>query len=157
VGLASDVHRTAQINDHRAGSDDDGIVGESGGESKGGNGSLVGVHVGMVLLPCILLRLASGGALATVLLLLLLATLLLLWWPVPSLLLLSLLLLLWWSLLLLLELGVPRVALNGADFVHMVAQLLLPRLVLLPGNERHSLNISKGWKRVYLLLLFLAL
>jgi len=91
------------------------------------------------------------------LLLLLLASLLLLWQPVPPLLLLSLLLLLQWSLLLLLELRVPRVALYGTNFVCVVVLLLLPRLVLLPSNKHHSLNIGKGGKEVFLLLLFLAI
>ena len=84
------------------------------------------------------------------LLLLLLASLLLLWQPVPPLLLLSL-------LLLLLELRVPRVALYGTNFVCVVVLLLLPRLVLLPSNKHHSLNIGKGGKEVFLLLLFLAI
>ena len=98
------------------------------------------MHVCTALLPCILLSLAGGRALATVSLLLLLASLLLLLRPVPPLLLLPLLLLLqwsllllqWsllllqWSLLLLLELGVPGVALNRTNLVHVVMRLLLP-------------------------------
>jgi len=158
VGLASDVHGAAQVDDGGAGRDDDRVVRKSGGEGKGGSGSLIGVHVCTALLPCVLFRLASGGALATVgLLLLLLASLLLLRQPISPLLLLPLLLLLRWSLLLLLELGVPRVAFNRADFVRMITQLLLPELVLLPSNECHSLDVGEGGKGVFLLLLLLAL
>jgi len=158
VGLAGDVCGAAWVDDGGAGRDDDWVVRKRGGECEGGGGSLIAVHIGMALLPCILFGLASSGALATVcLLLLLLASLLLLWQPVPPLLLLSLLLLLWWLLLLLLELGVSRVVLDGANFVRMITRLLLPGLVLLPSNERHSLDIGEGWKGVFLLLLFLAL
>ena len=143
MGLTSNVHGTVWVDDSGANRDDDRVIGKSGGENKGGGGSLIGVHVGTMLLPCILLGLASGGALATVGLLFLLATLLLLLQPVPPLLLLSLLLLLQWLLLLLLlELRVPRVVLNGIDFVHMVTLLFLPGLVLLPSNERHLLDVS---------------
>ena len=143
MGLANDVCRAAQVNDGGAGGDNDGIVGKRGGEGEGGSGSLIGVCV--CTFPCILFGLASGRAFATVgLLLLLLASLLLLWWPIPP-------------LLLLLDLGVSRVALDGADFVCVVVRLLLPRLVLLPSNEHHSLNVNEYGKGVFLLLLFLAL
>jgi len=145
VGLTSDVCRAVQVDDSGARGDDNGIIGKSGGEGKRGGGSLVGVCICTVLLPSILFHLASSGALATVcLLLLVLASLLLLWQPVTP-------------LLLLLELGVPRVVLDGADFVHVVAQLILPGLVLLPSNEHHSLYIGEGGKGVFLLLLFFAL
>ena len=94
MGLAGNVCRAAQVDNGGASGDNNRIIGKGGGEGKGGSGSLVGVHVSVALLPCILLGLASGGALATVrLLLLLLATLLLLQRPIPPLLLLSLLLL----------------------------------------------------------------
>jgi len=106
VGLAGDVHRAVWVDNSGAGRDDNGVIRKSGGKGKEGNGSLVGVHISAAQLPCILLGLASGGALATVgLFLLLLATLLLLQRPVPS---------------LLLELGVPRVVLDGTNLVHMV-------------------------------------
>ena len=158
VGLTGDVRRAARVDDSGAGGDDDRVVRKRGGEYEGGGGSLVGVRVYMALLPCVLFSLASGGALATVcLLLLLLASLLLLRQPVPPLLLLPLLLLLWWSLLLLLELGVPRVVLYGANLVCVVMQLFLPQLMLLPSNERHSLNIGESGKGVFLFLLLLAL
>jgi len=114
VGLASDVHRVAWVDDSGASEDNDRILWESGGEGEGGSRSLVRVHISTVLLPCILLRLAGSRALATVcLLLLLLASLLLLQQPIPPLRLLSLL------LLLLLELGVPWVVLDGADLVYV--------------------------------------
>jgi len=152
VGLASDVCRVAWADDSGSSSDDDGVIRESGGEGGGGGRSLIGVCIGAALFPCILLGLASGGALAMVhLLLLLLAFLLLLLQPIFP------LLLLWWLLLLLLDLGVPRIVLDGANLVCVVMQLLLPGLVLLPDNMRHSLNIGEGWKRVCLLLLLFAL
>ena len=151
VGLASYVCGAAWVDDGGASRDDDGVVRKSGGESERGGGSLVGVRISTALLPCVLLGLASCGALATVLLLLLLlATLLLRWQPVPPLLLLPL-------LLLLLELGVLGVALDSANLVCVVAQLLLPRLVLLLGNECHPLNVGERGKGVFLLCLFLAL
>ena len=112
MGLTSDVCGTVRV-DNWACRDDDGIIGKSGGKGKGGGRSLVGVCVSMVLLPSILFHLASSRVLAMVGLLLLLATLLLWWWPIPP-------------LLLLLELGVPRIVLDCANFVCMVAQLLLP-------------------------------
>ena len=113
VGLASNVCRVAQVDDGGASGDDDGVVGKSGGKGKRDSGSLIGVHVSVALLPCILFGLASGGVLATICLLLLLASLLLLRQPVPP-------------LLLLLELGVPRVVLDCANLVHVVVRLLLP-------------------------------
>ena len=143
-----------QVNDCWAGKDDDRIIGKSGGESEGGSGCLVGVCIGTALLPCVLLSLASGRVLAMIGLFLLLASLLLLLLllqPIPPLLLLWLL----WSLLLLLEMEIPRIALNCTNIVLMVMQLLLTRLVLLPSNECHSLNISEGGKGVFLLLLLL--
>ena len=95
VDLAGYMRRASQVNDSGAGGDDDGVIRKRGGEGKGGGRSLIGVCIGVVLLPCVLLDLASGGALATVgLLLLLLASLLLLLLPVPLLLLLPLVLLL---------------------------------------------------------------
>ena len=58
---------------------------------------------------------------------------------------------------LLLELGVSRLVLDCTNLVRMVMLLFFSRLVLLPSNKHHSLNIGKSGKRVFLLFLFLAL
>ena len=94
----------------------------------------------MVLLPHVLLHLALGQVLATVLLFLLAAFL----WQLVS-------------PLLLLELGVSRLALDCTDFVCLVALLLFPGRMLLPGHKGHSLNVSKIGKWIGLLSLSFAL
>ena len=79
MDLTGDVHRAVQVDDRRAGGDDDGIIGKSGGKGKGSSRSLIRVHVGTALFPSILFHLAGGGAFVMVgFLLLLLASLLLL-------------------------------------------------------------------------------
>ena len=71
MGLAGDVCGVARVNDSGFSGDDDGVIGESGGEGEEGGRSLVRVHIGVTLLPSVLLCLASSGALSTVCLLLL--------------------------------------------------------------------------------------